>query len=154
LSTFSGFLKYAQPTERDNPLFNLKTPETLRRNNKGIFSLQANRMLVLERSNLKPIEKPTTFMLTEPSSPHHFPQLNDNKSPILPKKFLNFDLKRPSYPDTCSEAQTAAHRTILDESSCPILRDSGDNYKPLERLFGKLRPGMAFGETFLLFPFE
>jgi len=85
LSTFTGLLKYAQPTKRDNPLFNLKTPETLRRNNKGIFSLQANRMLVLERSNLKPIEKPTTFMLTEPSSPHHFPQLNDIKSPILPK---------------------------------------------------------------------
>jgi len=111
---------------------------------------------VLDRSNLKPVEMPITSNLTEPISPLHLPQLSEYKSPMLPKiQLLNFDLKRPSHPDDYSEAQSAAHRTIvLDESSCPILRDSGDNYKPLERLFGKLRPGMAFGETFLLFPFE
>jgi len=34
--------------------------------------------------------------------------------------------------------------------TCPIIRDSFDFYKPLERFFGTLRVGMAFGESPLL----
>lgn len=33
----------------------------------------------------------------------------------------------------------------MDEQTCNLLRDVGDNYKPLERLFGRLSDGMAFG---------
>lgn len=38
----------------------------------------------------------------------------------------------------------------LTEETCPILRDSGDLYKPLEKLFGCLTAGMAFGESPIL----
>ena len=38
----------------------------------------------------------------------------------------------------------------LDDKTCSIFRDVEDDYKPLERLFGKVTAGMAFGETGLL----
>jgi hypothetical protein len=34
------------------------------------------------------------------------------------------------------------------------MRDSGNNYLPLERLFGTLTQGMAFGEISLLNPYK
>jgi hypothetical protein len=39
------------------------------------------------------------------------------------------------------------NRTLLNEETCAIYRDSDDNYKALERLFGTMTVGMAFGET-------
>ena len=39
---------------------------------------------------------------------------------------------------------------VLDAETCPILRDSGLQYKPLERLFGTLVAGQAFGESSVL----
>lgn len=41
-------------------------------------------------------------------------------------------------------------RALLSESTCPIYRDAFDNYKPLERLFGTMTVGMAFGESVFL----
>ena len=38
----------------------------------------------------------------------------------------------------------------LTKETCPILRDSHDNYKPLERHFGTLEQGTCFGESFML----
>ena len=38
----------------------------------------------------------------------------------------------------------------LNEQTCPILRDTFEDYKPLERMFGILSTGMAFGESALL----
>ena len=35
---------------------------------------------------------------------------------------------------------------VLNEKTCPILRNSKNHYAPLERLFGTLDVGMAFGE--------
>jgi len=35
----------------------------------------------------------------------------------------------------------------MTEETCPIYRDSEDKYKALERLFGTMTVGMAFGET-------
>lgn len=46
------------------------------------------------------------------------------------------------------------HNTIkapLNESQLPLLRDiSNNHYEPLERFFGTLTPGCAFGESCLL----
>ena len=39
---------------------------------------------------------------------------------------------------------------LLTEQTCPILRDSKDNYSQLERLFGTLTTGMVFGESALI----
>ena len=39
------------------------------------------------------------------------------------------------------------NRTLLNEETCPLYRDSENNYKPLERLFGTMTVGMAFGQT-------
>lgn len=39
---------------------------------------------------------------------------------------------------------------VLTEQTCPILRDTQNDYKPLERLFGTISSGMAFGESTLL----
>jgi len=39
------------------------------------------------------------------------------------------------------------NRTLLNVDTCPIYRDSEDNYRPLEKLFGTMTVGMAFGET-------
>lgn len=47
-----------------------------------------------------------------------------------------------------------SHKVTLTEQTCPVLRDSGDGYKPLERLFGILKSSNAFGESYLLSPFE
>jgi len=41
-------------------------------------------------------------------------------------------------------------RSILNEETAPIFRDSEENYKVLERLFGTMNVGMAFGETSFL----
>jgi hypothetical protein len=41
-------------------------------------------------------------------------------------------------------------RSILSEETAPLFRDSEDNYKVLERLFGTMIAGMAFGETSFL----
>jgi hypothetical protein len=38
---------------------------------------------------------------------------------------------------------------VLNEKTCPILRDSKSNFAPLERFFGALEKGMAFGELAL-----
>jgi CRP-like cAMP-binding protein len=35
----------------------------------------------------------------------------------------------------------------LSEKTCPVYRDSLDNFKALERLFGSMTVGMAFGES-------
>ena len=35
---------------------------------------------------------------------------------------------------------------IMNEKTCPILRNSKNQYAPLERLFGTLDIGMSFGE--------
>lgn len=45
--------------------------------------------------------------------------------------------------DTC-------YNRVLTPQTCPLLRDSLDSYKPLERHFGTLTTGMAFGESFML----
>jgi hypothetical protein len=42
---------------------------------------------------------------------------------------------------------------VLDEASCPILRDIREGYEPLERLFGTLQTGMAFGEYAVMNPY-
>jgi len=36
-------------------------------------------------------------------------------------------------------------KTLLTEETCPIYRDSENNFKALERLFGTMTAGMAFG---------
>ena len=38
-------------------------------------------------------------------------------------------------------------RVVLNESTCPVFRDPFDDFKPLERLFGSMTVGMAFGES-------
>ena len=38
-------------------------------------------------------------------------------------------------------------RSVLNESTCPVFRDPFDDFKPLERLFGSMTVGMAFGES-------
>lgn len=41
---------------------------------------------------------------------------------------------------------------VLTVQTCPIMRDSENQYEPLERHFGTLNHGMVFGESILLGP--
>lgn len=41
---------------------------------------------------------------------------------------------------------------MLNEETVALYRDSEDNYQALERLFGTMTQGMAFGETSFLNP--
>lgn len=43
-------------------------------------------------------------------------------------------------------------RTLLNENTCSLFRDSEDSYRVLERLFGTMTVGMAFGESGFLTP--
>lgn len=39
---------------------------------------------------------------------------------------------------------------VLPEGKVPLMRDATNDWKPLERLFGTLQAGMAFGESCML----
>ena len=75
--------------------------------------------------------------LTEKNENHTDP------APETPKKVEN----EPSEEEHELQEDNPHPNQDLDEFTCDIMRDVNDGYKPLERLFGKLTDGMAFGLT-------
>lgn len=45
------------------------------------------------------------------------------------------------------KARIQKPQKVLDEETCPLMRDSKNHYHCLERLFGTMEKGMAFGDT-------
>jgi CRP-like cAMP-binding protein len=58
--------------------------------------------------------------------------------------------ERSETNSTNSLGLAAESDVVLNAETCPILRDAGYDYKPLERLFGTLVAGQAFGESCVL----
>lgn len=59
------------------------------------------------------------------------------------------DSEGNSSPKRWFQRIAPAKKEVLNAETLQIIRDANQGYKPLERYFGTLNVGMAFGESFL-----
>lgn len=53
-------------------------------------------------------------------------------------------------PESPEKFRTSLSQVLLTEHTCPLLRNTKDNFKAFERIFGTLTQGQAFGEMSFL----
>ncbi len=96
---------------------------------------EANREIILKRLFLSKKES-------------KIPSLQDDANLAIP--LITKPKKKVDSSWNVRKTETQKVENIFDEKKCPLLRDAGNKFKPLERLFGTLTEGMAFGESALL----
>lgn len=77
---------------------------------------------------------------------HRSPTARQNTKNMRPLKVSSISNHSLSGSDLELEVLKEETHDILNESTCPLLRDITNKFAPLERLFGVLNHGCAFGE--------